>query len=279
MATVLSISSQVARGHVGLSATQFALERLGHEVWSLPTILLSNHPGHARYAGEPVDAMALGRMLGALQDNGWLAQVDGVLTGYLPSAVHVVVAAELVTWVRSHAPEALVLCDPALGDDPKGVYVDPTAAEAIRSELLPLADIAAPNRFELEWLTGHAVANESEALVAAEVLGQPHLLATSIPGAGPDRLLNLHVGLDTASKTDVERRPQAPHGTGDLIAALFFGHVLDGRDSARALALATAGVEAVLDASVDADELKLVQSQAAWTTVEPWPVLEVDAAA
>ena len=279
MATVLSISSQVARGHVGLSATRFALERLGHEVWDLPTILLSNHPGYARFAGEAVDAMAMARMLGALQDNGWLSQVDGVLTGYMPSAAHVVVAAELIGWVRSHAPEALVLCDPALGDDPKGIYIDIVAAEAIRSELLPLSDIASPNRFELEWLTGHAIANESEALVAAAVLGQPHLLATSIPGPAPDRLLNLHVGLDTASKTDVERRQKAPHGTGDLMAALFFGHVLDGRDSAQSLALATAGIEAVLAASVGADELRLVQTQIDWAAPAPWPVLEVDAAA
>ncbi len=276
MATVLCISSQVARGHVGLSAAAFALERLGHEVWALPTILLSNHPGHARHAGAAVDPLELARMLGALQENGWLADVDGVLAGYMPSRQHVAVAAELVSWVRSHAPGALVLCDPALGDDPRGVYVDDRAAQAIRSELLPLADITTPNRFELAWLTDRPVGDESEALAAADVLGQPHLLATSIPGAEPDRLLNIHVGLDTTSRTDVERRRQAPHGTGDLMAALFFGHVLHGLDSARALALAPAGVEAVLSASRDADELRLVQSQDAWASPDPWPVTEVD---
>ncbi len=194
MATVLCISSQVARGHVGLSAAAFALERLGHEVWALPTILLSNHPGHARHAGAAVDPLELARMLGALQENGWLADVDGVLAGYMPSQQHVAVAAELVSWVRSHAPGALVLCDPALGDDPRGVYVDDRPAHAIRSELLPLADITTPNRFELAWLTDRPVGDESEALAAADVLGQPHLPArpgeptrTGLPHSGCHR--------------------------------------------------------------------------------------------
>lgn len=276
MATVLCISSHVARGHVGLSAATFALERLGHEVWALPTVLLSNHPGHARFVGSAIDPLELGGMLGALQENGWLAGVDGVLVGYMPSDRHVVAAAELISWVRANAPEALVLCDPALGDEPKGVYIDARAAEAIRSELLPLADIATPNRFELAWLTGRDVGNESEVLTAAEALGQPHLLATSIPGTEADRLLNIHVGLDTASSTEVARRSRAPHGTGDLMAALFLGHVLHGLDSARALSLATAGVEAVLAASEQADELRLVQSQDGWAHPAPWPVRQVD---
>ena len=46
MARILAISSQVVRGHVGLSAIVPALQRLGHEVLPIPTIILSNHPGH-----------------------------------------------------------------------------------------------------------------------------------------------------------------------------------------------------------------------------------------
>src|SRR5688572_27846842 len=66
MARVLALSSQVARGHVGLSAVVPALQRLGHEVWPLPTILLSNHPGHAHAAGLRVDPAALEEMVDAL---------------------------------------------------------------------------------------------------------------------------------------------------------------------------------------------------------------------
>jgi pyridoxine kinase len=42
MAKILSFSSQVLYGHVGNSVTGFVLQRLGHDVLSLPAILLSN---------------------------------------------------------------------------------------------------------------------------------------------------------------------------------------------------------------------------------------------
>ena len=44
---VLVISSHVVRGSVGARAA-FALERLGHRTWTLPTVVLPWHPGHGR---------------------------------------------------------------------------------------------------------------------------------------------------------------------------------------------------------------------------------------
>src|SRR5690606_40517447 len=89
MARILALSSQVARGHVGLSAIVPALQRLGHEVWPLPTILLSNHPGHAHAAGIHVEPAVLEEMIDALERNGWLGEIEAVITGYLPTAEHV----------------------------------------------------------------------------------------------------------------------------------------------------------------------------------------------
>ena len=48
---LLSISSQVAFGPVGNSAAVPALQARGHEVLAIPTIMLSNHPGHGPPAG------------------------------------------------------------------------------------------------------------------------------------------------------------------------------------------------------------------------------------
>ena len=42
---VLSISSQVVFGHVGQSNTALALNKLGVEVWQLPTCVLAHVPG------------------------------------------------------------------------------------------------------------------------------------------------------------------------------------------------------------------------------------------
>ena len=57
---------------------------------------------------------------------------------------------------RRPTPNALVCVDPILGDAGK-LYVAEETAEAIRDQLLPLASIATPNLFELQWLSGASV--------------------------------------------------------------------------------------------------------------------------
>src|SRR4029079_19476696 len=47
----LSIQSFVAYGHVGNSAATFPLQRLGHEVWPVLTVVFSNHTGYGAWRG------------------------------------------------------------------------------------------------------------------------------------------------------------------------------------------------------------------------------------
>ncbi len=275
MARILAISSQVVRGHIGLSAAAPALQRLGHEVWPMPTILLSSHPGHPRFAAAPMDPALLAGMAEALEANGWLGQVDAVLTGYLPSAAHVDVAAGIVERVRRLRPGVLYLCDPVLGDDPKGLYIAREAAERVRDRLISLADLATPNRMELEFLTGRPVRGIDEAARALECLMCGGGIATSIPGDGEPGLANvLSLGPDLAI-TRVARRDQAPHGTGDLMAALIAGHIVSGAAPGRALALATAAIDRVLAASYGDDELQLTAALGAIAEPAPWPIEEI----
>ena len=49
---------------------------------------------------------------------------------------------------------AIYCCDPVIGDVEEGVYVREGIEEFLRDHALPQADIATPNRFELERLTG-----------------------------------------------------------------------------------------------------------------------------
>jgi pyridoxine kinase len=264
MARVLAISSQVVRGHVGNSAAAFALQRLGHEVWALPTVLLSNHPGHLHVAGSRIDPGTLGEMVQALARNGWLGEVDAVLTGYLPTAAHVAFAAQTIASIRGVGRKPLILVDPVIGDDPGGLYVAVEAAEAIRSELAPLADILTPNRFELAWLSRLPVDGAESAVAAATHLSAPQVLATSIPGPTADSLLNLLVQPAASAQCAVPRLPSVPHGTGDLLAALHLGHLLHGSSPPDAMRLAVAGCAAAIAASQGADELRLVESQDRW---------------
>lgn len=256
MARVIAISSQVVSGHVGLNAMVPALQACGHDVTALPTILLSNHPGHGAVAGERIAPELLSGMLDAIDAHGWLRDVDAIVSGYLPSVEHVAFAQQLVGRVRAVSPNASYTCDPVLGDDPKGLYIAEDAATAIRERLLPLADLALPNRFELAWLSGREVTDPASAIAAARQLGPALVVATSVPETG-GRLATLAVAATTSAERTVARRPGVPNGTGDLLAGLFLGLRLGGRSAEDALAASTAVVEAVISTSEGRHELDL----------------------
>ena len=257
MGTVLAISSQVARGSVGLRAIVPALQALGHEVIALPTVILSSHPGHGAVAGERLDPALLARMLETLDGHGWLAEVDAVLSGYLPSAAHVAMVAEAVGLVRSRNPKARYLCDPVLGDDPKGLYIAEEAARALAETLVPLADVTFPNRFELAWLSNQRVTDVASAERAGRALGASATVATSIP-SDDDALATLAIAADGAWVTSVARRERVPNGTGDLLAALFAGHMLNGCAMSECLGRSVHGVQEAICASAEQVELNLL---------------------
>jgi len=271
MARIIAISSQVAYGHVGLSIIVPALHALGHTVMALPTVLLSNHPGNAYRAGSAIDPEVLHEMLDALGQNGWLTSIDAIMTGYLPTVDHVAFARRAVEQVRATNPARHVtyLCDPVLGDDPKGLYIDERAAIAIRNDLIPHADIVTPNRFELSFLLGRDV---NGAATTASPRPAIRTIATSIPSANPGETLNVSIFREARSVTRVPLRANAPHGTGDLFSALYLAAHLEGGPDSDALAFATAGVDRTLAASAGADALLISALPNTATAPAPWPV-------
>ena len=274
MPRVLALSSHVAYGSVGLAAIVPALQALGHEVVALPTIVLSSHPGHACFSGEQIVPAMLEQILDSLAANGWLADVEAVLTGYLPSAAHVGVARSAFARVRAANPSAFLVCDPVLGDEPGGLYIDEAAAAAISEHLVPMSDLVTPNAFELAWLSDERFATPEGAVAAARSIGVPAVLVTSIP-ASEDRLATLLVRENGTRACFVPRRPMAPHGTGDLLAALYLGHALNGVEPSVCLARAVAAVEASIVASTGRDELSLAAAGAIWTQADALPTTAI----
>jgi pyridoxine kinase len=270
MGRILAISSQVVRGHVGLSAIVPALQRLGHDVLPVPTILLSNHPGHPRAAGTRVEVNTLMSILEVLDANGWLADIDAVMTGYLPTPEHVFFASQAIDLVRRRSGKPIVLVDPVLGDDPRGLYIDGEAANAIRDRLIARADVITPNRFELSWLAGHDVRAVEDVALAAAALARPDLsvLATSVPD-GSAVLANVNVLGRATVACRVTRVAKAPHGTGDLLTGLYIGHRLAGVDADAALGRAVGGVQQAIANSMGRSDLLLALSETAtdWARV------------
>jgi pyridoxine kinase len=271
---ILSIQSEVVYGHVGQGAARFALQRLGHEVWALPTVLLSSHAGYPRVEGEIVPVSRLSRLLDGLDANGWLAKCDAVLSGYLGSAEQVAVVADAVERAKRANAEAIYCLDPVLGDDGRG-YATPGVAEAIARTLLPLADIATPNAFELVHLAGLPVRDRDEALAAARRLGRPAVVATSVPD-GPDRIGVLAATTMESWFVSTPRLSDVPRGAGDLAAALFLAATLSGRALPDALEHTNASVFHLLKASIGRGEMQLIQEQHALGDPPPVPDLRIE---
>jgi pyridoxine kinase len=214
MAKLLCISSQTVFGPVGNSAAVPAMQECGHEVLAVPTVVLSNHPGLGKPAGQHTAAALMDEMFVALTGICAFDGLAGVMTGYFSTAQQVVVAVKQIALLKKQIPALHVLVDPVIGDH-GALYVPETVAAAIRDQLLPLATIATPNLFELQWLTG-----VTDIADAVSRLGVAETLVTSVP-VGTERLATeLHFvgGVETHESV---KQLQVPHGTGDFLAGCY----------------------------------------------------------
>lgn len=255
MAKVLAISSHVVRGNVGLAATVPALQWLGHEVWALPTVLLASRPGLGRMVRHEMPEADLAGMLAALEADGCWPSLDAVFAGYFVSPGAVAAAAEAIRRIKAANPHALVLVDPILGDAGR-LYVMPETAEAIRRELIPLADVATPNLFELEWLTGAAALDLGQVAQAARRLGSATVVVTSA-AVSETTVTTLLATRRARIERETPKRAGIPNGAGDLLAGLLLGHLLNSHSEEAALDASLADLDRVLAASAGRDVLQL----------------------
>ena len=234
---ILAISSQVVYGPVGNTAAVPALQAKGHEVLAIPTITLSNHPGHGRPAGFRTAPEDLARMFEKLEDLGALCSCGAVLTGYFVSPEQVETTANVLIRMKSASSDLFILVDPVMGDE-GGLYVPEAVADALRERLLPLASCITPNRFELEWLSGMPVTDAGSAIAAARTLGIGEVMATSIPQS--DQLATLLIMAATHHAIVTPKLQQVPHGTGDFLSGLYLAsRVISEPETAFAAAMKT----------------------------------------
>lgn len=255
---VIVVSSHVARGSVGNRAAVFALETLGFPVWAVPTVTLPWHPGHGAATRIVPDPDQFAAFMRDLERAPWLGEVGAVLSGYLGDASQADAVASLVGAVRARNAKALYLCDPVMGDA-GGLYVPRATAEALRDRLMPIADIATPNRFELQWLTGGPVEDIGSAMAAALAAGPATMLVTSAPALMKGGTGNLLIDGGQALLAEHRIIANPPQGLGDLLSAVFLARLLGGQPMGKALQSSTASVYEILarTAKRGADELTL----------------------
>ncbi len=231
-----------------------ALSRLGMEPILVPTVQFGRHPGWGAPGGKPVEPETMAAMLQGIELQGVFGRLDAVICGYFASVDQVVIAARILDTVRAASPAVRLVVDPVMGDAGKGLYVREDVAKAIAADLVPRADLIAPNAWELARLTGLPVDDAETAVKAARTLSAA-VLVSSVPAG--DQIGVVHVDTRGALLATHPRARGAPKGTGDLLTALFTAARIKGQSPRKALAAAVGGVAEAVTASGEAQELPI----------------------
>jgi pyridoxine kinase len=266
----LSIQSSVAYGHVGNSAAVFPLQRMGHEVWPVSTVVFSNHTGYGAWRGPLLPPDDVGEVITGIEERGVLGQVDAVLSGYQGGGGIAEVILDAVARVRAANPRASYTCDPVMGNASSGCFVHPDIPPILRERVVPHADVITPNQFELGFLTGTEPETLDDVLASAELarkMGPRTVLVTSVERTDrpADTVEMVAVDDDGAWIVQTPKLPLKANGSGDVTAALFTAHLL-ATDAPTALGRTAASVFALLDATLRSGEreLRLVAAQDAF---------------
>ncbi len=226
---VIVFGSQLAYGTVGTNASLPVLTGARLRVATVPTTLLSNLPSYRSVHTHTVPSSWLASALDDLTALGVAEAAGTICTGYFAAPEQVRVVAEWLRELLAHRPGLRVVVDPTLGDDDVGAYTDHHVADALRDQLLPLANGLTPNLYELDrLLPAHPLRDLDESSLAelARGLLGPRGEWVVVTGADlPERadvteqVINLVVTPEDHTVVIEERVDTAAKGTGDVFAA------------------------------------------------------------
>ena len=267
MPLVLVISSYVAGSRVGGGIAPFVLGPMKVDPVHVPTCLFGRHPGWGPPGGTAVDAEVMARMLEGVEANGLLSVVDAVVTGHFSHPEQVAVTVDAIRRIRAaprkpahaHAPDKpIVIVDPVMGDVGPGLYIKEAVADALTRDLVPVADIVAPNLWEFRRLVGADTLGSAEDVLRFAREKGGRWLISSVPSA--DGIGVMHVWGQKALMAETPRvAGKIPNGTGDMLTLRFAGGLVSGFGVEGALADAVGATHAVIARAVEwqAPELPL----------------------
>ena len=226
MPLALILSSFVAASRIGGAAQQYVLAAHRIDPVLVPTVMLGRNPARGA-GGQATPPELFARMLADVEADALFGMVDLVITGHFSLAEQVEIAAAALARIKAASERApVVLVDPILGDEPKGLYVKPEVADAVAQRLVPLADWITPNLWELGFLVGGDIPDVATAIAAARRLGKATLVTSAPAREGETGLLLVEAAAATLFAH--RRLAQAPNGTGDLVAASFGAGLVEG---------------------------------------------------
>jgi pyridoxine kinase len=261
MPLVLVISSYVAASRVGGGIAPYVLGPMKVDPVHVLTCLFGRHPGWGPPGGSAVEADVMAKMLEGIEANGLYSLVDAVVTGHFSKPEQVAVASDAIAKIRaaprgkahSHAPpKPIIIVDPVMGDDAPGLYIKEPVAEALARDLVPLADITAPNLWEFARLMGADISSlrTAEDVAAKAKAAGSQWLISSVPS--PKGIGVLHVDGAQALLAETSRvEGKIPNGTGDMLTLRFAGGLVSGFGAEGALADAVGATHTVISKTME----------------------------
>lgn len=273
MKRVLSIQSHVAYGYVGNKAAVFPLQNLGHDVSFINTVQFSNHTGYGSWTGDVFSEDHIRDVLKGLEDREILEKLDVILSGYLGDASLGQAILDTVEKIRKKNKNLIYACDPVMGDVGRGLFVREDIPDFFQKQALSMANVITPNLYELGLLSNHTIKAVDDTVKACDILhqmGPKTILVTSVDTNDQASGIMQMLLSDSTDGKWLISTPKiefeiAPNGSGDLTAALFTGHLIEGNTPSQALEKTASSIFDILMDTHNAEsrELRLIQNQSA----------------
>jgi hydroxymethylpyrimidine/phosphomethylpyrimidine kinase len=240
---VLTIAGSDSGGGAGIQADLKTFGALGVYGASAITAVTAQNTLEVARIVEIDPAMVAAQIEMVLEDIG----VDAVKTGMLASKP--IIEAVAAVLGRARVPNLVI--DPVMVSKTKARLLKEDAVDALKSLLLPLAEIVTPNIPETEVLTGMQVADAESMRAAARRihdLGPRGVVIKGGHSEGP-YVVDLYFDGESFEELRAERvKTRATHGTGCTFSAAIAAYLAHGLPPLEAVARAKEYLTAALQA-------------------------------
>lgn len=253
---VLAVHDLCSFGRCSLTAAIPVISAMGIQVCPFPTALFSNNLTYGEFTFHDFTDKMKGFM-DRWEKLGF--QYDALYSGFLASAEQIEVVRDAAKRFASHGG-ALVVVDPAMGDDGKLYPVfGPEYVEAMRT-LVNVATLITPNYTEACFLLDEPcdMKAPSEQRLRAMTekladLGAKQVVITSVPsGDNEIKVASFDSVTGEYAERTTPRIPFTTCGTGDVFTSVVTGSLLRGETLASAAELAMRFVSRVMEYTKDA---------------------------
>lgn len=227
---ILLINDLAGYGKVALSAMIPVLTHMGHQLYNLPTALVSNTLDYGKFdILETTDYLK--HTMKVWEELGF--EFDAISTGFIVSEEQARLIAE---FCRRRAEKGTrIFVDPIMGDE--GKLYNGVTEETVNHlrHLVAVADVTVPNYTEAVYLAGlpyeaEGISREQaeELLLKLRDMGAKSVIVTSACVDGKDAVIGYDAEAKESFLLPFDMIPVRFPGTGDIFSSVLMGRVLSG---------------------------------------------------